>query len=404
MVWGFLGLLGTAIAAPIAGVYLWSNQPGLEEIAQSPPTPSPESTDKANERVRIVAQGRIEPAAGVLQVGAPINEIVSDLRVKEGDWVKQGDMIAYLKTYQERQSELEQAQQDLRIAQTRLHAETEFSQAQLKERQVDVVQAPLTQDREISAQKALIGQLKSEKRLADLELQRYQSLVAQGAAPRRELDQRQAQVEQLSQQMLQAEENLTGLILIRDRELANIKAQVNTAQVNTDRIRANSDIKAAQEAIKLAKIRVDNSIIRSPKSGRVLRIVTKAGETIGDNGQGQGILVTLGNTKQMQVIAEVNEADINQVRVGQQATLISRNKAFPGELKGTVKEIGQLIFKNNVLNDDPSALRDARVVEVKVDILDSDVVAKLTNLQVEVKISLPPDPPTQPNPTEPSLP
>lgn len=383
---GTLILMLLAIALPILGLLRRPTHPEVEAT----PTAASLSPTPTDEKIRVVALGRLEPASGVLQVGVPINEIIGQLKVEEGDWVNQGEILAYLKSHPERRIELEQAQQNLLNAQQRLKAETEFSQAQVRERKVDITQAPLTQEREISAQEALIGELKSEMNLAESELRRYQALVSEGAVPRRDLETRQAQVDQLNQRIKQAQETLKKFISVRDRELANIQAQVQTAQSNTDRIRANSEVQSAQEAIKVAQVRLDNTVIKSPKSGRILRVITKAGETVGDNGRGQGILVQLANTQTMQVVAEVNEADISQVEQGQRASIISRNQAFSGKLSGTVSSIGQQIFKNNVLNDDPSALSDARVIEVKVAVDNSNDIAKLTNLQVEVQIEVKP--------------
>lgn len=383
----FLSLFGSAIAAPFIGLHFWSNQ--QQFVQSSPPAEAKTVPETLPQKTKIVALGRVEPSASVINVGGPINQRLGELLVAQGDWVKKGQIIGYLQNYQERRVTLQKAKQDLAVAKTRLKAEEELSQAQLKELQIDAQKAPLAAERELSAQKALIQELQVEKRLADSELERYRTLVSQGAAPKRDLEQRQVQVEQLQQRIRQAEETLAKLAKSSARELANIQAQVKTAEVNTSRILASSDIAALQQTIRLAEVQLENSIIRSPSAGNILRVITRAGEAIGDNGRGQGILVTLADTRQMQVVAEINEADIQQVKLGQIASIISRNKAFTEPLKGTVREIGQQIYKNNILNDDPSAFSDARVVEVKIQLNDSRRVASLTNLQVEVQINLP---------------
>ena len=383
----FFSLLGGAIATPFLGLYLWSSQ---QAFVQPPPAvaETPQLEDKTPTKSKIVALGRIEPTSSVIKVGGPINERVGELLVTEGEWVNKGQIIGYLQSYEERSVALQKAKEDLAIAESRLVAEAKLSQAQLQERQIDALQAPQAVESELSAQRAHIRELEIQKRLADTELKRYQNLVGQGAAPARELEQREVQVEQLEQQIRQAKDTLAKLKKSSERELANIQAQVQTAKVNQSRILANSEITSLEKAIRLAEVQRDNSIIKSPSAGRILRIITRTGEAIGDNGRGQGILVTLADTRRMQVVAEVNEADIQQVRTGQVASIISRNKAFDRTLTGQVQEIGQQIFKNNVLNDDPSAFSDARVIEVKIQIDDSRSVAALTNLQVEVQIPL----------------
>jgi len=82
--------------------------------------------------------------------------------------------------------------------------------------------------------------------------------------------------------------------------------------------------------------------------------------------------------------------DVSRVRVGQSATVTSKNNAFPDELHGKVMEVGLEIDKKDVLNTDPAAQFDARVVEVKVrlDAESSRKVAGLTNLSVQVAIDV----------------
>jgi HlyD family secretion protein len=91
----------------------------------------------------------------------------------------------------------------------------------------------------------------------------------------------------------------------------------------------------------------------------------------------------------MMVVAEVYETDILRVRPGQQATI--SNRALPETtLQGRVERVGLQIGKKDVLNTDPAADVDARVVEVyiRLDPESSARVAGLTNLQVNVAIDV----------------
>jgi len=92
----------------------------------------------------------------------------------------------------------------------------------------------------------------------------------------------------------------------------------------------------------------------------------------------------------MYVIAEVYETDISKIKVGQRAITISENGGFDGEIHGSVDHIGLQIKKKNVLESDPAADKDARVVEVKIqlDPADSHKVAGFTNMQVRIRIAL----------------
>ena len=72
------------------------------------------------------------------------------------------------------------------------------------------------------------------------------------------------------------------------------------------------------------------------------------------------------------------------IRIGQQATV--RSPAIPHVLTGTVVNCGVQIYKNDVLDVDPAADADARVVEVRVRLDRSELAAKWTNLQVNIQI------------------
>jgi len=69
-------------------------------------------------------------------------------------------------------------------------------------------------------------------------------------------------------------------------------------------------------------------------------------------------------------------------------TIASESNAVAGELKGTVEQIGWQIGKKDVLDTDPAASVDSRVVEVKIRIApeDSAKVAQLTYSQAIAKI------------------
>jgi HlyD family secretion protein len=148
---------------------------------------------------------------------------------------------------------------------------------------------------------------------------------------------------------------------------------------------ARSQVAQAQASVRRVQAELDLAIVRSPQDGTVLKIHTRPGELVGTQG-----IISLGQTQRMVAVAEVYELDISRIREGQSATAISKNKAFPEVLRGKVVEVGLEINKQDVLNTDPAAQFDARVVEVKVqlDELSSRRVAGLTNLSVQVAIDV----------------
>jgi hypothetical protein len=70
-----------------------------------------------------------------------------------------------------------------------------------------------------------------------------------------------------------------------------------------------------------------------------------------------------------------------RIKIGQVATITSR--AFSHPITGKAVRI----FKNDVLNVDPAARADARLVEAWIDLEDAILTERLTNLTVDVVIN-----------------
>lgn len=136
----------------------------------------------------------------------------------------------------------------------------------------------------------------------------------------------------------------------------------------------------AHASLAQAKADLDLAVVRAPFAGQVLEIYTRAGEKVGADG-----IAELAMTNAMYTIAEVYETDIQRVRVGQRATMTSA--ALHTALHGSVELIHRKVGKRDVLNVDPAARTDARVVEVEIR-LDpgQDEAMGLTNLEVDVAI------------------
>ncbi|NJK67391.1 MAG: HlyD family efflux transporter periplasmic adaptor subunit [Microcoleus sp. SU_5_3] len=169
--------------------------------------------------------------------------------------------------------------------------------------------------------------------------------------------------------------------------------QINQARANLDQIAEvrPEDVQAAQAAVesaiatkRKAQVDLNLSYVKAPVSASVLKVHTRQGERIDT----QNGIVELGRTDQMYAIAEVYETDIAKVKNGQRATVTS--SVFAGTLEGTVTRIGKQIGKKDVMDTDPAADTDARVIEVRIRLNpeSSKKVATLTNLQVEVKINI----------------
>jgi HlyD family secretion protein len=142
---------------------------------------------------------------------------------------------------------------------------------------------------------------------------------------------------------------------------------------------AKEQVTSAQ--LRQAQAELVLTTIRSPITGRVLKVHAHEGERVGPDG-----IAEIGKTGSMCAIAEIYETDVRYLRIGDRATVTS--PALSSPLKGTVDRIGYKIGKQDVLATDPAARTDARVVEVRVRLNHSKAAEALTFLQVNVVVDV----------------
>jgi HlyD family secretion protein len=371
------GLVGWAALATLG-----LSQQGATQGATLPPAETPAAGGATPLATSVGALGRLEPEGSVIRVAGPPGERLGELLVAEGERVVAGQVLARLESYSERLAEREYAAAQLQEARARLEAETRFGQAQIEEARTRLSRLDEPQQLQIRSQEAVVERIRAELADAEANLARFQALWQEGAISQQELDQKALVVRQRQEDLQAAEATLNQLRLARERDLRNAQAQVQAAEAALRRAQAQVQLQSLARNLELAEARLERTLIRAPRAGQVLKIHTRPGEVIAAN---QGIL-ELGNTDQMMVVAEVYETDILRVRPGQRATI--SNRVLPETLQGRVERVGLQIGKKDVLNTDPAADVDARVVEVyiRLDPESSARVAGLTNLQVNVAI------------------
>jgi HlyD family secretion protein len=372
----------------------------------------------------ITALGRLQPQGEVIKLSAPTStngNRVDRLLVKEGDRVKIGQLIAILDSHDRLQAALAEAQQQVasaraKLAQTKAGAKSGEIGAQAAkslQAQVELTNDRASQIDEIArvtaqwqgdrtTQLATISRLRSSFQNARSELNRYQQLQAQGAISKSVLDSKQLAVATAQQQLAEAQAILNRIDLTSKQQLnqahtklrridSSGQQQVAAAQATLAQIREvrTVDVNAAQAEVdrtianaKQAQASLEQSSVKAPQAGEVLAIHTRPGELVASDG-----IVEIGQTDQMEAIAEVYQSDVGKIRLGQKTTVSS--SAIAGELTGTVSQIGAQIRRQTIVNTDPSTNIDARIVEVHVtlDPPSSHKAAKSTNLQVQVTIA-----------------
>ena len=341
-------------------------------------------------KVAVTALGRLQPQDKITYLSAPnsVNGVrVEKLLVKEGDNVKKGQVLAYLENYARSQAAIQQTFDKLLIARTKLAQ----VQAGAKTGDINAQKTAITRlnsqlKGDAAAQTATINRIQAEVENAQKESDRYQQLSKAGAVSASVADTKKLVLKTTQQQLKEAEATLKRTQDTLQDQLKEGKFKLNSIkEVRTVDVElAKTEVKSAETAIKQAKADHDLTYITSTIDGTILRIHTKNGEVIGTSG-----FAEIGNTSKMQVLAEVYQTDIQNVRVGQKAIITSTT--FPGKLQGTVREVGWQVDKQGIFSINPNSDADRRVIEVKISIddsTDSQKISRLTNLQVDVAIQI----------------
>jgi HlyD family secretion protein len=313
--WGALALGALLLGG--GGIVLWQQQRRIAAERQ-PPAPLPR---------RIAALGRVEPLDRVVKLSVPAslsNDAISRLLVKEGQPVREGQVLAVMDSYASLERGVREAAAAVQVA-----------------------------ERKLTAQASVIIRYRAELAQAEVELRRYTQLFAQGAAS--------------------AE--------VRDRRItleSTARANLEQALRDEDTLRAEREQARATLAQNGAK-RAE-AMIRAPFPGTVFKINAYPGDKVGDDG-----ILELGDSSRMGVIAEVYQTDRPGITLGQRAVITA--DGFPGRrMEGRVVEIARQVSRQTVYSGEAGENLDRRVFEVKVGLgPEAAAVASAINyLQVNV--------------------
>lgn len=207
------------------------------------------------------------------------------------------------------------------------------------------------------------SQVVKDEVIARLENQDYRAAVAQARArlssARAGLEEATAQRDQLRRDSARIEA-LTGQDYASRQEAEDVFTGLATARARVGVQAAQIEVAAA--GLGVAEANLENTLIRAPFDGTVLRKDAEVGEVVAPSVGGgftRGAVVTMADLKSLEVEVDVNEAYIAQIRDEQPARIIL--DAYPDTTyRGSVRQIV------------PTADRQRATVLVKVTILDAD--------------------------------
>jgi len=149
-----------------------------------------------------------------------------------------------------------------------------------------------------------------------------------------------------------------GLVSEEEYEAALSRAEQAAARAQA----AQARISAAEAARRFAEATLENTFVRAPFTGTVLRKEAEIGEVVAPSvggGLTRGAVVTMADLTTLEVEVDVNEAYIARVRKGQPARI-------------TLDAYPDTSFRGEVRQVVPTADRQRATVQVKVSIVDRD--------------------------------
>lgn len=297
----------------------------------------------AQETVALAAPGRIEGLSDLVNVGAAIDGVIQSIKVKEGQTVREGEVLAEIGC-----SDLESA---LKVANSEADS--------LRQARVRLLRGSREEERLAAAQKTAAAHAVMEQ--ASTQLTRMAKLLEAAAISKSSYDEARRDYDVAEAQYQAAK---------RNEEL------VDAGPLLEEVARADADVRAADDRVRLAQEKLSKCVVRAPISGTVLRVNLREGESFALLSPRP--LFSMADASGRRVRAEVDERDVGKVHVNQKILITSdaySHRAF----RGTVTKLASIMGRKSVITGDPVDKADRDVLEV---------TARLDNEAEELPIGL----------------
>jgi HlyD family secretion protein len=327
-----------------AGFALRSNQAGTAQYMTA-------KVERGSLRNTVTATGTLQ-AVTTVQVGSQASGTISALMVDFNAKVKKGQVIAQLDPsmtqaqVQQSRANLEQARASL----TQARAAVAQSRAGVSNAHAQTVAAKSTvqnQQAGVSSARANLAVMKAQSDDALSLLRQQGSLLKAGVIAQREYDIANTAYKSALARSEQAAAQLNQAILSEqsasDAGVAQSQAQMQQSQAQVQQTQAQvqqaeAQVQQAQAALQLAEINLTHTTIKSPIDGVVVSRDVDVGQTVAASLSAPTLFTIANDLKQMQVIANIDQADIGLV---EQAKGVQFNvDAFPGDnFTGKIQQI-----------------------------------------------------------------
>jgi HlyD family secretion protein len=314
-----LRTLALSVVLPLAGAgWLWLGHSA--PASSAPPTVARSGV--------LVAPGRVEPVHDPVALAFEAQGRIAEIRVDEGDAVRKGQVLARL---------------DDRLARARVAA-TEAGLAQARARYLLARRGPRAED--VAAARAEADAAAATAQHRGAEQARSDRLGRVGALATTVVDADDAAARVAAAQ--------TDAAAARYRSLAR---GTRSEQIED----AAAAIALAQAELDAARVALDQMGLVAPSDGVILRRTGEVGALVTLTAPAP--VLSMADLRELELRAEIDEADIAGVAVGQAAYATADafgDRRFPVAIRRVTRELG----RKTVRDDDPRARVDTRVLEV----------------------------------------
>lgn len=278
----------------------------------------------------VAGLGVVEPRNGTVDVAALMPGVLAAIHVKEGDRVRKGDLLAEL------------VNEDLkaRLAQAEAVLAAKTAQMNL------VISGPRPE--EIRRSEAQLREEESNMRLLQLQVNRRQALVRDGAVSTEAFN-------EVSSRLAASRE--------RHSALSNSVAILRQGSRPEEIEAARAEVRLAKSQVTEAQATLAKSYVRASTDGIVLRRYREPGEALST--QPAIPVLQIADISNLVVRTQIDETDIMELKVGQTAQ-VSAVALNGRRLNGRVERISPRLGAKTVTAELPTEKRDTRVLDVIV--------------------------------------
>jgi HlyD family secretion protein len=363
----------------------------------------------ASDGNRIPVSGNLELT--LVDISFKIAGRMTDLNVREGDWVRKNDIIARLDPMQLQQQRLRDqaavigAESSYRQMQTSIDYQKATLESDVAARRAEVNEAEAkleellngSRTQDIQQAEAAANDARAQLEFARSDWARMQALYKNEDISKQQYDQSRMKFDSATAQLHQAEEKL-GLVREGPRKeeiaaaraaLARAQASLRTSEANRlellrkeqELLQRNAEIKRSRAQEGISQSQLDDAAIATPIDGVVLVKSAEAGEVVAAG----TTIATIGDLDHPWLRAYINETDLGRVKLGQKVKLTT--DSYKGKVYwGTVSFISsEAEFTPKQIQTKEERVK--LVYRIKVDVDNSSHDLK-NNMPVDAEIVL----------------